>query len=115
MATADKIKPLSKDEAEAMSIQELEAHLDAGREYFPRPYLQQVMAVRNAKIVQEQLDHHQLTAEQYIAAKTESVEKELPLGECINRARVRAFRQAREIQTAKAGTAAVGVKATRPK
>lgn len=74
----------SKEELEQLSVDALESHLDEARATEPRDYLVGVMAVRNAKIRQAELDHWCLTAEQYDAA--------IHASEAVNRAKGELYR-----------------------
>ena len=56
-------------ELQAMTVAELESHLDEQRDHEPKPYLRSVMAVRNAKIEEEHCDHWCVTAEEYAKIK----------------------------------------------
>jgi hypothetical protein len=105
-------RKLAADRLGKMTVAELEAHLDDVRDEVPRPYLRDVMAVRNAKVRQEHLDVWGVTEEEYAAAKEESAKAkgETPLHVLLNRARTKAIREVREARTARAASASVGAR-----
>jgi ribosomal protein L7/L12 len=108
-------RKLAADRLERMTVAELEAHLDDVRDEVPRPYLREVMAVRNAKVRQEHLDVWGLTEEEYAAAKEEAAKGETPLHVLLNRARAKAIKEVREARTARAAAASHGIKGSTAK
>lgn len=104
------MEKLTAEQAQSKTIAELETYLDMAVEHFPKSHLKEIMAIRNAKIEEDQLDHWGLTRDQYATAKAEAIENEQPLASVLNEYRKLILKEARKAQTASVGSATVGTK-----